>query len=685
MRRFVVAVFAVASAWGLGIVTAQQPGAPQGQPSCEPVGPIRFVCGQAGPEDLVAVPDSRWIIASGYAPAGGIHLVDTRAGTSARIFPSDAAAERFDKATYDTCPGPVQGPDRQQFRTHGLYIKEGRDRTHTLYAVHHGARESVEVFELNVRAARPTVTWIGCVVAPDPIGLNAVVALPEGGFIASNFDPRPPAGARGGGFSEALLAGRNNGELWEWHTRTGWAKVPGSEAAGANGLEISKDARWLYVAQWGNRSFMRLSRGAATPTRDVIDLGFRVDNVRWAPDGTLWVAGQGGPDSAIFRGRGPSQGVATATIGKVDPKTMRYRTVIDYPLSPQVAFSTVAVQVGNELWVGTSFADRIAIYPAAGIPRAARDAERPARAPSAALKPPAFHHLHMNAVDPAATIATYRTLWPTTTQATTVGGFQALSNGTVHLLFNRVSKPAPLLPQSAYWHQVWLTPDVRAYVARAKRNGMVAEPLYTSDEGNSVEISSETLPGSLTRTALEEAKKKGVVPTRQAGYTYIAGPDGLSVEGFERANDTERLAQIDMWQDHPICAELWYEKHLGGTRRAPAAGTAAPTESTCVVAPGEPTWPSTMRQGTRRTPSGRVAYGDVALFWYTRPGDTPLASTRGQAVDHLAFAVDDLDAWVDKLKRERVKILRQPYAFGAGRAVLIEGPSREAIEILEVR
>ena len=40
-----------------------------------------------------------------------------------------------------------------------------------------------------------------------------------------------------------------------------------------------------------------------------------------------------------------------------------------------------------------------------------------------------------------------------------------------------------------------------------------------------------------------------------------------------------------------------------------------------------------MREGTRRTPSGRAGYGNVALFWYTRPGSQPLASTLGQAVD----------------------------------------------------
>ena len=90
-----------------------------------------------------------------------------------------------------------------------------------------------------------------------------------------------------------------------------------------------------------------------------------------------------------------------------------------------------------------------------------------------------------------------------------------------------------------------------------------------------------------------------------------------------------------------------------------------------------------MKQGTRRTPSGRAAYGDVALFWYTRPGDRPLGTTRGQAVDHLAFAVRDLDGWVAKLKRENVTFLREPYKFGESRAVMVEGPSHEALELVE--
>jgi len=69
------------------------------------------------------------------------------------------------------------------------------------------------------------------------VGLNSVVGLPDGGFAATNFQPRGAARGRAN-----MQAGEKNGELWEWHTGAGWKIVPGSEASGANGIEISKMA-----------------------------------------------------------------------------------------------------------------------------------------------------------------------------------------------------------------------------------------------------------------------------------------------------------------------------------------------------------------------------------------------------------------------------------------------------------
>ena len=332
--------------------------------NCGPAGGLRFVCGQSGPEDLVAVPGSAWLVASGYGPEGGVNLIDTKASSSRRLFPDPGVADRLDRATYDSCPGPVPAADLKRFWTHGLYLKAGQNRIHTLYVVHHGSREAIEVFEFDARNERPSLTWIGCAVAPGNIGLNSVIALPEGGFAATNFEPR---GSLGGNLSEKLLSGQNNGEVWEWHTKTGWAKVPGSDTAGANGIELSPDGRWFYVSQWGNRSFMRLSRGATPVKRDQISLGFRVDNVRWAPDGTLLVAGQGGSDTALFgRGQQDKPEVPTSVIGKVDPATMTYRQLISVPTSDIVSPATVAIQIGNEFWTGTFRGDRLVIYPVGG-------------------------------------------------------------------------------------------------------------------------------------------------------------------------------------------------------------------------------------------------------------------------------------------------------------------------------
>ena len=53
-------------------------------------------------------------------------------------------------------------------------------------------------------------------------------------------------------------------------------------------------------------------------------------------------------------------------------------------------------------------------------------------------------------------------------------------------------------------------------------------------------------------------------------------------------------------------------------------------------------------------------------------------------MDHIALGVADLDAWIAKLRAENVTFLEQPYAVGGHRAVMIEGPSREAIELLEI-
>jgi hypothetical protein len=333
----------------LTVLIAGQAQGPQQAPAPCVGGNTQFVCGQNAPEDLVLVPGGQWIVATSFAGSGGIQLIDVRERRSILAYPTAASREQLDKKTYDTCPGAPDAEQKGMMRTHGIALREGRNSVHTLYVVNHGKRESIEVFELDSRPRPPALTWVGCVVAPEPIGLNEVVPLPDGGFIATDFLARNiDAAARG-----RMMAGENNGALWQWHTGAGWKMIPGSEAAGANGLEISKDGKTLYVAAWGSQSMFRMSLGQTPVKRDSVPLGFRADNVRWAPDGSLFVTGQGGMGQ-----------VQTTNIVRIDPKTLKVSEVLVKPNTPEFGAGTVTLQIGKELWVGSYRGDRIAIFPA---------------------------------------------------------------------------------------------------------------------------------------------------------------------------------------------------------------------------------------------------------------------------------------------------------------------------------
>jgi sugar lactone lactonase YvrE len=257
-------------------------------------------------------------------------------------YPSASAEDRLDSTVYPDCPGP---PSSDSFLTHGVYVEPGNGPTHKLFVVGHGGRESIEVFEVDTSSSTPAVTWIGCVVAPDPIGLNSVRGLPDGGFVTTNFLPRGGTPAT----TQRMLGGETNGELWEWHTASGWVKVPGSEAAGANGVELSDDGQTLYMAAWGSQSFVRMSRGAMPPVREEVALGFRVDNIHWARDGQLIAVGQAGPNW---------------TAVKIDPETLVVREIVNQPDTPAFGSGTAVLEVGDDLWVGSYRGNRIAIIPA---------------------------------------------------------------------------------------------------------------------------------------------------------------------------------------------------------------------------------------------------------------------------------------------------------------------------------
>lgn len=331
-----------------GFVAASQPA------TCAPDGAVRFICGLASPEDLVAVPGSDWVVVSGM-DGGGLHVVSTTSLNPVKVFPTSTLRQRQDRRQFSSCPGPLDAARLDRFDAHGLAIRAGSGRTHTVYVVHHASRESIEIFDIDAAASPPAVIWIGCVVAPPDVVFNSVTPLPDGGLAATQFRRAnvPPE-----------VRGTPTGVVWEWGAGSGWTTVPGSESEGPNGIESSPDGQWLYVNLWLARKVMRISRDRTPVVTASLDLSFGPDNIRRQADGTLLAAGHGGP--SVERVRECVRKFCpdvTSNVARIDPVAWRAEHLVTYPYSKHFLSSTAAIQVGREIWIGALVGDRIARYP----------------------------------------------------------------------------------------------------------------------------------------------------------------------------------------------------------------------------------------------------------------------------------------------------------------------------------
>jgi len=145
--------------------------------ACGASGQYAFVCGPRNAEDLVLVPDTKWIISSGMAADAAIYLVDSQQKTWTELYPADAPRAQQIMGTYGACPG---SPDPNNFVTHGLNLRPGTNGHSTLYVVGHGGREAIEVFDIDANGEMPVLTWMGCILTPDGMAANSVASPGDG-------------------------------------------------------------------------------------------------------------------------------------------------------------------------------------------------------------------------------------------------------------------------------------------------------------------------------------------------------------------------------------------------------------------------------------------------------------------------------------------------------------------------
>ncbi len=327
---------------------------------CAPSGDLGFVCGLVNPEDLVRVPDTRWIISSGMGAGGALYLVDAEAKSWVELYPGDAPEARQDMGLYGACPG---SPDPNQFVSHGLNVLRGADGHSTLYVVGHGGREAIEVFDVDASGDRPALTWIGCVMMPDGMAANSVASWRDGSLLATI-----PLFA-GVPISDAL-AGKATGAVFRWSPGDdGFTQVVGTEMPYANGIEVSADGREFFVASSGWFNVTAFSNtNPARVLRRSETLDFLPDNLHMSDDGELLTAGLNIDDPACGR---VSQSEEfdlgefascprSFTAWAIDPQTMEGRALLRAPANEHFSNVTMALPLGDRLWIGTFAGDRIA-------------------------------------------------------------------------------------------------------------------------------------------------------------------------------------------------------------------------------------------------------------------------------------------------------------------------------------
>lgn len=330
-------------------------------PDCRFENPEDFAISPAGTALIVSEmgrgdPTSRRGRLVTYVPsatgAGEIRALWPRASPTASASKTEAGSSMLGLGD-PSCP-PLEAT---RFAPHGIHARKLRDGRQVLYVVNHGARESIEIFELIDDGREVTAEPRGCVLAPDDATTNDVVILENGGFRVSDSFRRSEnvvvAGLR------MRYGSHRPGFAWEWQPDRGYTRIPGTEVAYANGIESSADGRFVFLNGYFDNAIIKVDTVTGRQVGAARVMG--PDNVTWSDDGRLLVASHHAGTFDLLKCLEIGRGACgfRFEIVEVNPETMATRVVLDQQ-GPPIGAVTVALPFKGRLYLGTFAGDRIA-------------------------------------------------------------------------------------------------------------------------------------------------------------------------------------------------------------------------------------------------------------------------------------------------------------------------------------
>lgn len=213
--------------------------------------------------------------------------------------------------------------------------------------------------------AAPQLIWRGCLPMPPGQVANSVAAFADGTVLTTVL-------TRPGTTIADFVQGRTTGAVWQWQPGdSAFARLPGTEFPGNNGLEVDTDERRFYVVAFGWHAVLVFDRhDTARPLAKIVAPDFMPDNIHWS-EGRLLLAGMRLDEPACG-------GLRKVVDGKADPMLCHRGWVVGELLpaegriaavaygAPQPGFNGLsgAAWVGGKLWLGSFQSSRLAIVKA---------------------------------------------------------------------------------------------------------------------------------------------------------------------------------------------------------------------------------------------------------------------------------------------------------------------------------
>ncbi|MDX1669049.1 MAG: hypothetical protein R3194_06515 [Limnobacter sp.] len=328
---------------------------------CEPQGNLQPICKFNSPEDLLALPDQRHLLVSEYGT-----YFDANPGALVLFNPQTQTVEKLDLQTSPTEPLWLESECSEapgaEMSPHGINLSRRSNGALQLLVVNHAPRERIEWIELKPTNNTYSAHWRGCLYPPENAYINSVAATPEGGLVMTHMFPKDSPTIGTTALSVALSTlGRPSGHVIEWQPETGFNHLEYTEGGFPNGILVSPEGRFMFVAYSTGNQVVKFDRINAKPLEAVqVE---KPDNLRWTEEGQILVVGS--PISgleAIQCQENSREGVQCAAgfeVTQLDPELKESEKLFRHPGGPPMGGATVAVQFKDDLYIGSFAGNRL--------------------------------------------------------------------------------------------------------------------------------------------------------------------------------------------------------------------------------------------------------------------------------------------------------------------------------------